>query len=795
MSDELLRRAGALWGRGLSVIPILERGKKPAIAWADYQQRVPSMDEIADWFGNGRPFNIAIVTGAVSGVVAVDCDSPEAIAWADSHLPATEMRTRTGRGGEHRFYRHPGTPVRNKVKIQTDRDRLALDIRADGGYVIAPGSVHESGTVYERLGTWPPIEALPVFDPSWIAAEPVATPPLTAAGSRLGSAWTDDRDHLLRRARAYVAKVPPAIEGQGGDAHTFQLACKLVRGFALSDADAFDLLREWNSGCQPPWTDRALEEKIRGAGKYGAEAIGGRAATAPAPRQSADPHDRNLPTSSGSTADGISRPFACTDTGNAEAFACWFGDEWRFDNQRGVWRHWESPIWSGDADGLVYRHAKSAMRRRYREAEMIRDLGDRTYASKWAIGSESRARLDACLFLTAKEEPIADAGANWDEDRVVLACPNGVVELRTGECREGRQADRLTMCAAVPYEPGARCPRFERFMLEVTGGDRELVHYLHRALGYSITGDISEQCLWFLYGPGSGGKTTLLRHIGSVLGSYAYTAPFSTFLKDQHGSTITNDLATLQGKRFVPASEVRERAKLDEGRIKSLTGGDDMTARFLHQEFFTFRPRLHLWLAVNHKPIVTDDSFGFWRRVRAVPFTQRFPITPTLDAELQAEAPGILAWLVRGCLLWQMEGLEAPASVTTATAEYEEDSDPLADFLAAACELDANASIGASEFYKLYAEWADRHGRYESRSAIADGLRAGHARAIHEGPDQRVTCLSRRRTASHDGFGSMNDGLSVFPLFLPMTLSHEKKGEQPPNPSHPSLDGDGERPA
>jgi putative DNA primase/helicase len=247
-------------------------------------------------------------------------------------------------------------------------------------------------------------------------------------------------------------------------------------------------------------------------------------------------------------------------------------------------------------------------------------------------------------------------------------------------------------------------------MAEVTGRDQDLAHYLQKCLGYSMSGDIGEQCLWFLFGPGSGGKTTLLRTIAKVLGSYSYTAPFSTFLKDPHGSSVSNDLAILQGKRFVPASEVRERARLDEGRIKSLTGGDDVTARFLHQEFFTFRPRVHLWLAVNHKPVVTDDSVGFWRRVRLVPFTQRFPLTPGLEAELEAEAPGILAWLVRGCLLWQAEGLAPPPAVRAATDDYEQDSDPLVEFLTAMCKLDAAAALPAGEFYRLYATWADDAG-------------------------------------------------------------------------------------
>ena len=194
-----------------------------------------------------------------------------------------------------------------------------------------------------------------------------------------------------------------------------------------------------------------------------------------------------------------------------------------------------------------------------------------------------------------------------------------------------------------------------------------------------------------------------------VFGTYAYTAPFSTFVKDFRPS-ISNDLAALAGRRLVWASEANERDQLNEGRLKSLTGGDIVTARFLHHEFFQFVPTLKLFLAVNHRPVVKDDSFGMWRRVRVVPFLQRFPINTTLEDELAAEAPGILAWAVRGCLLWLAEGLQPPACVLAATSDYEEDSDPLADFLSTTCEQSPERSVGASAFYKHYEQWADQQG-------------------------------------------------------------------------------------
>ena len=273
-----LQVAHRLLGLGLSVIPVPRPrpgvpqgmpgdGKVPALAWGRYQTELPRKRDIDKWFG-GEPMNLAVITGAISGVVVIDADERAGLRWLVQKLPYTPWQTQTSKGF-HLWYRHPGVPVPNRARISTPDGRLKIDVRGDGGFVIAPGSVHASGAEYLEAGDWSePRERVPVFWPGWLArpqrqALPAPTP-----------RHTGDGDHLLERARAYVAKVPPAIEGQGGDLHTFQLAAKLVRGFALSDADAFDLLRVWNQGCQPPWTDRELEEKIRGAGKYGVEPIG-----------------------------------------------------------------------------------------------------------------------------------------------------------------------------------------------------------------------------------------------------------------------------------------------------------------------------------------------------------------------------------------------------------------------------------------------------------------------------------------------------------------------------------------
>jgi hypothetical protein len=262
--------------RGLSVIALdhpsntnqtdpKRIGKVPVTAWKAFQIGRATDSELQVWFGNGVRRNIGIVTGALSAVVAVDCDSPEALTWADAHLPPTPMTTRTCRG-EHRFYRHPGVMLRNAVRIRTGVPVVRIDIRADGGYVVAPGSVHTSGFVYERVGEWPPVAKLPIFDPVWLTLhKPQRAKNLTRDLGRF--------DTAIQRARAYLAQTPGAIEGQGGDAHTFQVCCRLVHGFRLSDDDATALLAPWNASCVPPWSSDALRKKVENARKYGVESI------------------------------------------------------------------------------------------------------------------------------------------------------------------------------------------------------------------------------------------------------------------------------------------------------------------------------------------------------------------------------------------------------------------------------------------------------------------------------------------------------------------------------------------
>lgn len=255
-----LTQALRLLALGLSIIPIRARDKKPAVeTWAPYQQRMADETLLRQWFA--RPdLNLGIVTGTISGVVVVDADSPEAVAWLNANHPSP-MRTKTG-NGMHFFFRHPGVQVRNRAKLLG----MPLDVRGDGGYVVAPGSVHPSGGLYIEEGTWDP-STLPVFDPAWIGVNAKPSPQPNV----LHFQGSTDLDKRIQR---YLDSTPPAIEGAGGDAHTFRVACKLVRGFALSEDQAMGHMEGWNARCAPSWPEKELRKKLQSALKSGTEPIG-----------------------------------------------------------------------------------------------------------------------------------------------------------------------------------------------------------------------------------------------------------------------------------------------------------------------------------------------------------------------------------------------------------------------------------------------------------------------------------------------------------------------------------------
>ncbi len=332
--------------------------------------------------------------------------------------------------------------------------------------------------------------------------------------------------------------------------------------------------------------------------------------------------------------------------------------------------------------------------------------------AKWAKKSEGDPRMSAILSIARSEPGIPVLPDALDRDPMLLNCKNGTLDLRTGELRPHRREDLITKCVSVEYDPTAECRVWLAFLDKIMGGKSDMVAFLQRAVGYSLTGSIREQCLFLLHGTGSNGKSTYLEVLRELLADYCEQTDFATFLEKKNDQ-IRNDVARLRGARFVSAVEVAEARRLDEALIKSVTGGDTVTARFLYGEFFEFVPAFKLWLAANHKPVIRGTDHAIWRRVRLVPFTVTIPDEEQdkdLPAKLKAELPGILRWAVEGCLAWQRDGLRPPEEVIKATASYREENDIVGQFVTENCIVSSGSKATAKALYAAYVAWADANG-------------------------------------------------------------------------------------
>lgn len=404
-----------------------------------------------------------------------------------------------------------------------------------------------------------------------------------------------------------------------------------------------------------------------------------------------------------------SRP--CTDLGNAERLIDQHGAGLR--SCEGRWLVWDGRRWCDDSTGEAQRRAVDTVRSMYREASTLVDAEARKALAGWARKSESRRRLGDMLELAKSLPGVPVRREELDAAPWSLNCANGTIDLRCGELRPHQAGDLLTRITPVSYDPAAWRPDapsvWNSFLATVTGGDASLAAFLQRAAGYSLTGDTSEEVLFFVHGPAASGKSTFIDAVRAALGEYAATADFETFLARGVVGGVRNDIARLSGARFVASVEVDQGKRLAEGLLKTITGGDTVTARFLYQEAFEFAPQFKLWLVANDAPHVRDSDDAIWRRILRLPFEQVIPAgqrDPRVKATLRTDARAeVLAWAVQGCLAWQREGLRVPDVVTQATAAYRAEQDPLRDFLAECCVLAPHAWAATADLWDAYQEW------------------------------------------------------------------------------------------
>lgn len=439
------------------------------------------------------------------------------------------------------------------------------------------------------------------------------------------------------------------------------------------------------------------------------------------------------------TSDDAVPGFRLSDLGNGQRLAHRIRTHAMYCHPAKRWYVYDGMRWNSDDIGWLLESAKASVLTMYDALSALPDK-QRTELLKHALKSESERSLKAAIALATSEPGIPVLPDEFDRDSMLLNVENGTLDLETGQLRPHSPDDRISKLAPVQHDISATCPRWLAFLSEIFEGDAAKIRYMQKALGYTLTGKTTERAVFFLWGVGKNGKSTLLTVMSVIMGDYHQKTPTETIMAKRNDGGIPNDIAALKGARLVTASETEENRRLNVSKVKDMSGNEELTARFLHGEFFKFRPQFKLWLSTNHKPVIPGNDRAMFDRCKLVPFTYRVPddqIDKDLEQKLLAEAPGILNWLIDGCLAWQSEGLEPPKSVVDATEQYRTEMDQLAAFFADRCILGPEYRATSSALYAAYKAWCEANGeKQNSANWFGRQLTERELDQIHDGPNR-----------------------------------------------------------
>ena len=434
--------------------------------------------------------------------------------------------------------------------------------------------------------------------------------------------------------------------------------------------------------------------------------------------------------------------YSLDDTGNAEMFHDYFGDKIRYNYVDKTWHYWDGIKWNVDNTGEVKKlvdkllnvMASPVRMSLYSDKDEVRDAYEKHL--KRSRGSQRKnAILEETKHLCAVLPDEIDC------DPMLLNTPAGIVDLHTGKISPHDPEKFMTRCTGV--EPSSKCqiPQWENFLETVFDGNQEKIRAYQIFCGYSLTGLTNEQVAFFPYGDGLNGKSTAQDTLSDILGSYAMNIqPESLMVKHGSSGGPNSDIARLKGARMVVTSESNEGERLNEGLLKQLTGGDKITARRLYGNEFEYIPQFKLWFNTNHKPNIRGTDKGIWRRIVLIPFTVTIPankVDKNLKYKLMSEAPGILSWMIDGCLKWQQDGIFIPLEMQQAVSEYRTEMDIVQQFLNECCEELPGAMVSASDLYKAYARWADDSGEYKMTKTMFGRKMAEKREKVRKSGDGR----------------------------------------------------------
>ena len=770
MNTTTILEAAIRWeAAGAVALPVRTDGTKaPGLAtWKQYQTQHPAPEDTVAWFSGGTD-GVGVLTGSVSGQLemielegrAVDSGLWEQYQAAADDNGMAELLARvvagycevTPSGGIHLLYRVGDGLVRPNTKLARTADReVLIETRGEGGFVVvAPssGRTHPTGQAWQlRSGGIENVAVITSEERDALFAlaslfdhtpEPVAQ--ATAVGDLVGgmlagaTAGTRPGDDYNARATweaileprgwrkvrtmgrgAFWAK--PDKSGPGGSATTGQSADGIDRLFVFSTSTEFDTERPYSKfaayALLEHGGDYAAAAHDLAAQGYGAppqQAV----TVAPTPAPAAQPA---VPVATTLTLDEQPAPAATapeqpaatlarSEDGHSQALIAQYGPELRYCPQMGRWLHWDGFRWHRQpAGGGIAREFAKAIARGYPD-----DGGWATHKKR----SLSAAGTGACLSLTETDYRVTVDIDALDARPWELNTPGGIINLRTGELRPPDPKALHTRSTIVAPDPDADQTPWTEFLLTTFQGDLEVIGFIQRLMGYACVGAVREAILPVFYGQGANGKTVLLETVQAVLGDYATVAP-QKFLVQGPGQHAT-EIAALAGARLVIASETNEGERFDEAKVKILTGGDRIKARFMRQDEFTFTPSHLLVMMTNHRPEVGSGGTSFWRRVREVPFTHIVPEgqrDPELKERLvEQHGPAIMAWLAHGAALYARDGLREPEGVRVATQAYEASTDTVARFVDDMVILGGGDAVKtrSSDVREAYETWCRAEG-------------------------------------------------------------------------------------
>lgn len=764
----MLHAALAFTEAGCSVVRVRVDGTKtPAGAWKTNQTHRADRDQVTAWFTDGHP-GLGVVCGAVSGnlemlelegravtdnvlheLSEIAFASGLANLWRCITLGYCEQ---TPSGGVHFLYRVDG-PVPGNTKLARrpatpdelaanpdEKLKVLVETRGEGGFVVvAPshGPVHPTGRPWTRAAgdptTIPTIsiddhkmlhalcrmaDRMPLPEPAGVT-DPLdaINPPVRDGGLSPGDDYNnrgDWHDLLTRHGWTPVwrrgketgwrrpGKTDPGISattgyGDRGDwLYVFTTSTDFEPEKTYTLFAAYTVLEHHGD-------HSAAAAALRAAGYGTPPPEPTLRATFTSPPTTASSH---APAGAATATTTVISDAGLTDVGNADLFVNAHHDAIRYVPERGTWLVWGGSHWQWDSAGHVVELAKQTIK--------AIPTDDKTLA-KHRHRSLTRRAVEATVALARTDKNVVAPAALLDADPYALCTPSGVIDLTTGAVKPADRSDLHTRATAVPYDPDMPTPRWDAFLADTFADDKQMLDFVQRLAGYSATGIVTHHVLPFLHGNGQNGKSVFLDVMRRVLGDYAATAPAGFLLagaQQQHETEI----ARLAGLRFVVCSEVNQQARFDEAKVKLLTGGDALTARFMHQNHFTFVPSHHLWLMGNHQPRIDAGGESFERRLRLIAFAHKVPDDKKIEGldRLLAdeEGPGILAWIVNGARQAFADGLPAPDSVLTATRTYMEEEDDLARFIDDRCLIGGSSlvRVATAQMRAAYETWCREEG-------------------------------------------------------------------------------------